>query len=190
MIEAEVKLKIHSAEETEKKLLEMGFHYQASIYQKDSYFDTVDGKIRLGGEALRIRTIKDLSSAGTTQVFITFKGQKLDTVSMTRQELETEVKDGQVLEEILGALGYHAVPPSVMKIRKEYALSDAEFGEIHAVIDTVEGLGGFLELEILTEEQSREEALNRISILLEQLDYSLADTTTNSYLSMLQGVED
>ena len=54
-------------------------------------------------------------------------------------------------------------------------------------MDQVEGLGSFLELEILVEtEEQRPEALKKIETILHDLDYSLRETTRYSYLYMLR----
>ena len=43
---------------------------------------------------------------------------------------------------------------------------------------------------VISEEESREEALQEIDRVLQRLGYNLKDTTRTSYLSMLQQVED
>lgn len=181
MIEVEVKLPIDSAERIEARLLNMGFIYKETITQEDRYYDNRDGMIRGTGQALRLRCVGD-------DCCITFKGRKLDTVSMTRQELETSVGDMDVMHGILESLGFSVVPLSVKKTRREYSLKQDY--EMHACLDEVEGLGSFLELEIVTVVECRMEAFSAIEKILNQLGYGIGDTTTNSYLSMLQGVED
>ena len=55
----------------------------------------------------------------------------------------------------------------------------------------VQDLGTFLELEmVISEEESREEALQEIDRVLQKLGYKQKDTTRTSYLSMLQRMED
>ncbi|MFQ9748889.1 MAG: class IV adenylate cyclase [Anaerobutyricum soehngenii] len=71
------------------------------------------------------------------------KGRKLDTVSTTRKELETRIDDAETTREILISLGYKRLYP-VTKLRQYY-----HKGMMTACVDQVEGLGSFLELEIL-----------------------------------------
>ena len=60
--------------------------------------------------------------------------------------------------------------------------------DLHACLDEVEGLGSFLELEIMVEDEgNRPEALGRIEEILEKLGYTMKDTTRVSYLGQLQG---
>lgn len=185
MIEVEIKLPIKEKEAVEAALQALGFTPSACFCEEDIYFDHASGQIRKNGEALRVRTITDLQT-GQKETVITFKGKKLDAVSMSRKELETGVADGEVCMQILEALGFQAVQPMVQKTRQEYQRE-----RMTACVDEVQDLGTFLELElVISEEESREEALQEIDKELQKLGYSLKDTTRTSYLSMLQQMED
>ena len=74
---------------------------------------------------------------------MTFKGPKIDTVSMTRKELEMQVESAEVGKEILCSLGYTQMYP-VIKNRQYYHKD-----HITACLDRVDQLGDFLELEII-----------------------------------------
>ena len=126
------------------------------------------------GKTTLINTISGLDS---------FKSGKIsfDDVSMTRPEYESAIESAIDVARILEALGYKPVEPSVIKERTMYVKED-----ISACLDRVEGLGNFLELEILTDEDSGDTALEKLWEALELLGYDRADTTTLSYLSMLQ----
>ena len=53
-------------------------------------------------------------------------------------------------------------------------------------LDNVKGLGDYLELEILADEEAqREEALEKLERIMKQLGYCMQDTTRTSYISML-----
>ena len=100
---------------------------------------------------------------------------------MSRMELETEVSDTEVLKNILIHLDFSPVA-SVIKLRKYL-----KCGRFTACLDQVEGLGDFLELEVIAEQESeREEILSRMVDLLAILGYHMSDTVQTSYLSMLQ----
>jgi predicted adenylyl cyclase CyaB len=58
------------------------------------------------------------SATGKEHSSISFKGEKLDKVSMARLELETVVESGETAERILCALGFFPVQPTVIKNRK------------------------------------------------------------------------
>ena len=105
---------------------------------------------------------------------------------MSRRELETQIADAETGIQIFEALGFQMVPPKVSKIRQEY-----RFEKMTACIDQVQNLGDFLELEIVIQEgENKDEALEQIENVLQNLGYSLKDTVRNSYLSMLQHTQD
>ena len=187
MIEVEVKLPLRRQEKTEETgriaevLCSMGFRKAARFRQRDTYFDNEAGEIRGGGKALRIRETEDLMK-GVVTAELNFKGPRMDQVSMTRQELETEVGQAETGRRILAALGFSPVLPEVVKERTEYRRK-----EITAALDRVEGLGDFLELEILADEETENgKVLQKLEELLGELGYQMGDTVTRSYLSMLQ----
>lgn len=181
MIEVEIKLPVQNLEEIRKKLLESGFREESLIEERDRYFDNDRGEIRAGQEALRVRETRDCLT-GKTRAQMNFKGRKLDDRTMTRKELETEVEDGNVCREILQAIGYRPVEPEVIKVRRMLVKES-----VTACLDSVHGLGDFLELEILTDrEEKREQALGHIEDILKEMGYQISDTVRTSYLSMLQ----
>lgn len=181
MIEIEVKLRIKDVAVLEKKLLEQGYKLIETLRETDTYFDGGINGIKKSGQALRVRRTFNCVT-GKEQSAITFKGEKIDAVSMARLELETVVESGEVAERILCALGFYPVQPIVVKIRKIL-----RNGDICACLDDVQGLGTFLELEIMAEsEEARPAALERIAGILNNIGYTMDDTTRMSYLSQLQ----
>ena len=181
MIEIEVKLRIKDAAVLEKKLLEQGYKLIETLRETDTYFDGGINGIKKNGQALRVRRTVNCVT-GKEQSAITFKGEKIDAVSMARLELETVVESGEAAERILCALGFYPVQPIVVKIRKIL-----RNGDICACLDDVQGLGTFLELEIMAEsEEARPAALESIEDILNSVGYAMDDTTRVSYLSQLQ----
>ena len=181
MIEVEIKMTIADLDTIKRKLLKMGFKETAILEERDTYFDNRQGDIKANGEALRVRETKD-HLTGESRAQINFKGKKLDTCTMTREELETGVEDGAICRNILQAIGYAPADPEVIKDR---TMMQKE--SITACLDNVRGLGGFLELEILADsEEEKDAALERIENILNSLGYQISDTVRMSYLSMLQ----
>ena len=169
MIEVEVKLPVFRRPAIEQGLRRLGFIPGHLIKESDTYFTSDFHDFMGTDEALRIRESENLSTTRAVS-FLTYKGPKLDSVSNTRKELETEVADGGVCRNILLSLGYRELAP-VRKLR----------------VDQVEGLGSFLELEMLVEQESeRPDALKKIEAILHDLDCRMEDTTRYSYLFMLQ----
>ncbi len=181
MIEVEIKLKINNIEQVKKQLGEIGFVWEGAEREEDVYFDNEEGRIRRNGQAFRVRIITD-HVRGKTKTVMTFKGKKLDTQTMTRKELETGVGNADTAIAIIKALGYEPVKPWVVKERENFKRN-----AITASIDQVQGLGDFLELEILIpDHESRAQAMEILEEVLEKLGYSMKNSLQTSYLSMLQ----
>ena len=180
MIEVEIKLPIHRRSSIERGLTTLGFIPGDLIRESDSYFTIDSHDFMKTDEALRIRESENFTKACITTL-LTYKGPKLDDVSMTRKELETEIGNADICCEILYSLGYHKLSP-VVKLRQYYHQDN-----VTACVDQVEKLGSFLELEIIVERESeRENALKKIEAILNDLDCSMAETTCYYYLFMLQ----
>jgi len=180
MIEVECKLKIESPDQIEQKLIKLGFVFDSQIHECDTYYDNSDGYIRNHDSALRLRTIS--LPSGDTSTEINLKGPKYDNTTVTRPEFETKVMDCDTMSNILISLGYNPVAPVVKKCRKTFTQKS-----MTACLDFVEGLGDYLELEIMvTNESDKEAALREIEDTLINLGYRFSDTTTMSYLSALQ----
>ena len=179
MIEVEIKIRAN-LDEAEKRLINNGFLKDTKVRETDIYFDNTAGDIRGNDTALRIRTV-EYSDSESSMSYITFKGKRYDDVSMTRPEYETSFEHPAEMIKILKSLGYKPVEPKVTKDR-----TVCVNGSITACLDRVEGLGDFLELEIITGKDTKNDALDRLWTMLEILGYNRDDTTTVSYLSMLQ----
>ena len=159
MIEVEIKLPLFRRSVTERTLTEFGFKPGNLVKESDFYFTSDFHDFMKTDEALRIRTCDN------------FK---------TRKELETRIDDAETTREILISLGYKRLYP-VTKLRQYY-----HKGMMTACVDQVEGLGSFLELEILVNTlEEKESALQSIEALLLDMGSSLRETTRKSYLAML-----
>ena len=183
MVEVEIKLKIDSVDSVINKLKDLGFIEGDVFIESDTYFDNKNSDIRLSDKAVRIReTVNQTTYERYYQ--LNFKDKKYDNVSMTRPEYETRFDDANSMVMILKGLGYSPVDPKVIKLRRLLKTS-----EINACIDTVEGLGDYLELEsVVLSEDIKDEKLSKINSILSELGYSINDTTTTSYLSALQNI--
>ena len=178
-IEVEIKLKIRDKNRLIESLRDVGFQQGDLVLESDVYYTSRHHDFEKLDEALRIRSIQNLSTGEKSSV-ITFKGAKTDKRSMTRKELETEVGDPKIAREILESIGFTPVP-SVEKERQHFYMQ-----KITACVDTVKKLGDYLELEKLVDaEEERTEALQELEEVLQRLGYSMEDTTRTSYLSML-----
>lgn len=181
MIEVELKAALteEQAEAMEQVLKALGFRPHRTVREIDVYLNGgPERDFRRTDEALRLRTCRDLS-AGTEETLLTYKGPKLDERSSTRREYETTVGDLETAQSLLGALGFAAA----YTIDKERQTMIRE--KITVCLDRVAGLGPYLELEILQESGSQEQAVDGLLHLLDSLKVSREALTRKSYLELL-----
>lgn len=184
MIEVEVKVAVNDKKQLEEQLLKIGFEKGDSLKESDYYFDNEGNHIRKNDTALRVRNCENMTT-NKSESFLTFKGPKMDKVSMTRKELETKIENAEIGIEILKSLGYTQIYPVVKQRQYFYR------GQVTACVDQVEGLGDFLELEVIVKQESEKEtALERVMFLFEELGYPREVLLRRSYLSMLQDKEE
>ena len=167
-IEIEVKAYADDLAAIEALLLRLGAVFIGAVHQTDRYFNHPGRDFAQTDEALRIRIADD-------RAFMTYKGQKIDRLSKTREEIEVAVGDAAAATRLLVRLGFTPVA-AVMKYRRLY-----ELGEFTVCLDDVVGLGTFVEVEARGAdlEKARDGAL----ALLEQL--KLHRTERRSYLELL-----
>ena len=117
MIEREVKLRFDSLEDARAAILAAGATpLRCRRLQEDALLDTDDEILRRRRCVLRIRT-----EAGKS--LMTFKGPVQPGTMKIRDEYETVVGDGEVLQRVLEELGLH-VWFRYEKYREEYAAED------------------------------------------------------------------
>jgi len=171
MIEIEVKVKADhlKAHHVLKKIgaVKLGVESQSDVYFAAPYRDFAKTD-----EALRIRSLND-------QAVLTYKGPKLDGISKTREEFETSV-DEETTIQILHALGFSEA--GVVRKKREVFRA----GEITVCLDIVEGLGEFLEVEIVADSEKELEASRaKLFELLKQFGAEEKDSIRTSYLEMI-----
>lgn len=168
MIEVEVKARCDP--EVADKILEMGAVLKGTEHHQDVYFNSPNRDFRRTDEALRIR-IKEEGA------HLTYKGPKLDSLTKSRLELTVKLDNPLAMEKILVELGFR---PSgeVRKRRTKYT-----FGDITFALDDVEGLGSFLEIETLAEDDWADEQ-ERVLEILRLL--GLGESIRKSYLELLE----
>lgn len=185
-VEVEVKIPVCSLEDTIKRLEQDGFCLAGTCREEDVYYNSAHYDLREHDKALRIRWVTDLDT-GKTRAEFNCKGPKLDQVSVSRMELEMHLETPEILERILEELTFLPVPCAVRKTRFTYTRG----GRVTVAVDRVEGLGNYLELEIIGQgEEQRPACLKEIEAVMKELGYEQKDTIRTSYLSMLQKKEE
>jgi len=171
MLEIELKVRTDDLGGVRAKLREKGARFLHRLHEHDVYYNAPHRNFAETDEALRIRY-----SEG--KPVVTYKGAKLSGLGLkAREELNTAVESGDVFEEILSRLGF--VPAAaVNKWRETYTLSPATI-----TLDEVEGLGTFVEIEVISE-GDRSESLAIVSRIKKELGLT-GEPILSSYLELI-----
>lgn len=175
MIEVEVKAKIDSFEEMEKRLENLGALKSKKEFQEDIYFASPIVDFAQTDEALRIRTTNN-------NIFITYKGPKLNKDAKTRKEVEMSIESAGKAKDIFEEIGFKEVR-TVRKNRQYYTYENFEIS-----LDDVEGLNHYMEIEISLEDgNDYDDAQKSIFELFEKLGITEGFERT-SYLELLENL--
>lgn len=178
--EVELKFPLTDADQRRivAELRHLGAERQPPLEQRDLYFNHPQRDFARTDEALRIRVVGE-------SAFLTYKGPLLDSQTKSRHEIELPVghspADADRLSELLELLGFRKVR-TVAKVRVPWHLC-WEDRPAEVVLDDVQGLGQFLELEILADSSTFDETRASILRLAEHLD--LEQSERRSYLCLL-----
>ena len=173
MIEVEVKAKIRSFDEMRKRLDEINAVKVKTEHQEDRYFNSPVRDFAQTDEALRIRETK---SDDKHNLFITYKGPKIDAKSKT-------IEDADKASKIFENLGFKEVR-TVVKDREYYQYENYEIS-----LDNVHGLEPYMEIEISLEDNSDYSKVQEsIFELFEKLGITDGFERT-SYLELLEELD-
>ncbi|MCE9544164.1 MAG: class IV adenylate cyclase [Planctomycetia bacterium] len=154
-LEIEQKFPVADPAEMGRRLTDLGAAWHPPIEQRDTYFAHPQRDFGQTDEALRIRRTPH-------GCFVTYKGPRLDGATKTRRELELPLVEDHALAadrgaaadawaELLRALGF----APVADVRKTRTPGIVKWSgvQIETALDHVEGLGHFLELELVVESE-------------------------------------
>lgn len=180
-IEVEAKYRLTGPlAEWRDRLLSLGAQAEATIRQSDLYLSHPSRNLKETGEAFRIRTVGDWNA-------LTYKGPLLDPLTKSRRELELEFASGANeagrMRELLTALGFEPAG-AVEKTRHPLELT-WRGRPITLALDEVDGLGLFLEIEIVAPENDWQSA--RDILLAFAAELGLESSERRSYLELLAG---
>ena len=178
MLEVEQKFPVQDLDDLVLRLTSFGSSLGPAELQVDRYFAHPARDFARTDEALRIRSVGPRN-------WITYKGPKLDATTKTRREIELLLADGsqsaQSFGELLVALGFKPVA-DVRKFRRKSAIN-SQGSSVEVVVDEVEGLGTFVELEVMATPEDVGAAQAAVASLAQQL--ALSTSERRSYLELL-----
>ncbi|GAB7093347.1 class IV adenylate cyclase [Halolamina litorea] len=175
----EVELKVAADHERVRAALDdAGAEAVDRIRQVDTYYDAPHREFAETDEALRLREETDLDG-GETTVKMTYKGPLVEAASKTREEHETAVTDGDAAAGILDGLGFEPAA-TVEKQRERFALDGYT-----VTLDSVDGVGAFVEVEREASEDAVESVREGAQALMRDLGLDPDDQIRTSYLGLL-----
>lgn len=180
MLEVEVRYRYADADRATivARLQAAGAYLSQSRTDIDHYYNPPERELKATDEAFRLRRVGQANC-------LTYKGPKRDSETKTRTEIEVPLGDGDEvaadMERMLQALGYRPIVV-VRKARQVYRFTRGNF-PMEACFDDLEGIGSFIELEIMAEEEQYQAAK---SILFQTAaELGLTEKETRSYLGMV-----
>ena len=177
-LEVEQKYRVENPAALRARLVALGAKFAPAVRQVDAYFNHPARDFAQSDEAFRIRSIGD-------ENYLTYKGPKLDRTVKTRRELEQPIVSGAAaaaqFTELLVALGFRPTA----KVAKSRESASVAWGGVEYEIawDEVDGLGTFLELELVVEREAMDAAKSQILALEREL--KLTTIERRSYLEMV-----
>lgn len=177
--EIEIKYRVPDHEALARRLEKTGAHADEPRDQVDRFYTSLSRDFAQTGEAVRIR------SEGADN-YVTYKGPRWQGPTKTRQEIELAFAPGEEAREKMGAfleaLGFKALA-QVQKRRRTFHAS-SKGRPIEVVLDTVEGIGLFAEVEIVAANQAdvpaAQAAVQELATAL-----GLTEVEQRSYLRMV-----
>jgi adenylate cyclase class 2 len=147
VLEVEMKFRSPGNDEVVANLQRLGAEQLSEEDAKDTYYMHPSRQFKDTDEALRLRIRGRVAE-------LTYKGPRMASSSAkAREELTVNIDDTLSLKRILERLGFVELT-TVSKRRISFALD-----KLRVDVDDVEGLGQFVELELMTEDPFRAERL-------------------------------
>lgn len=178
MFEVEQKFRVADAAAFESRLAQRGVKLGDPQLQVDRYFNHPSRDFGQTDEALRIRQSGEHN-------YVTYKGPKLDRTTKTRREIEVPIAPGPAAADgfaaVLIELGFRPVA-EVRKNRRK-AMVERCGHSIEIVLDDVEQVGPYVELECAAGQNEMEAAKAAIASLAAEL--GLTQNERKSYLELL-----
>ncbi len=179
MYEVEQKFHVADPDGLVSALLELNATESPVQSHADTYFNHPSRDFAQTHEALRIRRVDGVP-------MVTYKGTKLPGAIKARREMEWRLDpgdiDGSQTQELWTRLGFRLV--AVVSKRRRTFVLDGPLTGLTVVVDDVETVGSFAEIESMADDDNGvEDARNRIESLANRLNLDRPEQ--RSYLRML-----
>jgi adenylate cyclase class 2 len=171
MLEVELKVKIPALEPVRRKLIGKNAEVLGKVHEHDIYYNAPHRDFAKTDEAVRVRYTND-------HAVVTYKGPKIKKYGLkAREELNFAVESGERFEKMLDRLGFKKTA-EVNKWREKY-----QYGGASISLDSVDELGTFTEIEIITENEN-DNPTGKIEALAKEIGVA-GEPLLESYLELL-----
>jgi adenylate cyclase class 2 len=174
MVEVEQKFYVDDTTPLRETLARWNARAHGQVTQRDTYYNHPSRDFAATDEALRVRTVDDTT-------VVTYKGPKQPGSVKTRHEIELPVMSREGWDELLEALGFRPTA-IVVKQRESWQLLH-DTSQVTVSFDQVEGLGQFVEVEVVADPADVAEAQQTILDLANV--WGLERVEPRSYLEMV-----
>lgn len=163
----EMEIKARAPKGVESRIRKLGASFKGVLRQRDIYFNHPCRDFGITDEAVRIRYEDG-------RIYMGYKGPKIGKTGKIREEVEFAIEDGKKAERLLEKAGFVRYG-EVSKTRSIYSL-----GSVNICVDSVKGLGSFVEVEIVGEYAS--DSIRALEDIQKELGLK---SIRESYLEML-----
>jgi adenylate cyclase, class 2 len=179
-VEVEQKYALPETDRLVARLMEIGATRHADIRQVDSYYNAPHRDFLAPESVSEWLRIRDEGGHGSLNYK---RWHPLDAVVKTHcDEYETPIADLEALRRTLRALDFAPIVV-VDKVRQEWRVGD----EVIVAVDTVAGLGSFVEFEFHGDAATVGEAIERLAKHIADLGVPLGDRLNLGYPHLLLG---
>jgi adenylate cyclase class 2 len=180
--EVEQKFRVSDVPGVKARLTQLGASFTEPIEQIDWYFNHPARDFAKTDEAFRLRHVGEKN-------YITYKGPKIDQATKTRRELELPLPPGSNIPDdfaqVLTALSFRPVA----KVKKSRVPGKLVWQGHHVelALDHIDGLGSFMEIEIVADDSDLEAAKESVHSLSKELGLTMPER--RSYLELVLSVD-
>lgn len=175
MKEIEVKAKIENIEIVKEKIATLGCQFGNELIQEDVIFLPVGIKyneIVKGTPVVRVR-----NSNGV--ITLTLKKRVIEGSELIKLEKEIIINDKQKAIEIIEHMGFH----EVVRVNKKRI--ECEHDEMTICLDEIEGLGNFIEVEKMSDNENETKVQSQLVDFLVTLGIENENIVTKGYDTLI-----
>ncbi len=170
--EIEAKARVKDGEILIARLQEIGCELSTSISQDDQIYNLKGLDISKGLQGTAVLRIREQEG----RIIFNLKKDRSNELDCT--EREVDVSDKKALEDIINLLGFEKTVEVHKKRRK------GRYGEYEICLDEVEGLGSFVEVEKMSDEDGQK-VQDELFAFLQTLGVDSLDRVTQGYDTQL-----